>query len=161
MPLLLKLAVIFSLSVSVWAQSDSALARQSDSELAWHKEADNPVAAQFLQPFVPLDIDTYVLEPIGLSRVVYPLLLREQKIQGVVVALIVVSETGDVESFRIVKGDTVPWRFCGESSQTMEVQASQQRWQSGARDFKGYFQFRAPQRQSGPGRRCARDRSGH
>jgi len=67
MPLLLKLAVIFSLSVSVWAQSDSALARQSDSELAWHKEADNPQAAQFLQPFVPLDINTYALEPISIG----------------------------------------------------------------------------------------------
>ena len=57
-----------------------------------------------------------MLEPIGLSRVVYPLLLREQKIQGVVVALIVVSETGDVETFRIVKGDTVLGDFAEKAA---------------------------------------------
>jgi tight adherence protein C len=93
-----------------------AKAQSDSSYVAWHKEADNPVAAQFLQPFVPLDINTYVLEPIGLSRVVYPLLLRQQKIQGVVVALIVVSETGDVETFRIVKGDTVLGDFAEKAA---------------------------------------------
>jgi outer membrane biosynthesis protein TonB len=98
MPRPLKPALVFLLCVSVWAQSASA-------------PAQPPQPVQILSnagiPYVPLGTDTYALEPISLSSVSYPLLLRQQKIQGVVVELILVSETGDVEAVRIVKGDTV------------------------------------------------------
>ncbi len=72
---------------------------------------------------------TYALEPISLSRVVYPLLLRQQKIQGVVVELMLVSETGDVETFRIAKGDSVLGDFA-------ELAAKQWKFKPVTRDGK-------------------------
>jgi TonB family protein len=49
---------------------------------------------------------TYTLEPVTVSNVAYPPQAREQKIQGRIVARILVSETGNVESVEIPPGDT-------------------------------------------------------
>lgn len=50
---------------------------------------------------------TYVLEPLTVSNAVYPLQAQEQKIQGRVIALMRVSETGDVEDVDVFKVDPV------------------------------------------------------
>jgi TonB family protein len=50
---------------------------------------------------------TYVLEPVTISNVVYPPQAREQKTQGRVVAMMLVSENGDVENVRVFKADAV------------------------------------------------------
>jgi len=50
---------------------------------------------------------TYTLEPVKMSNAIYPLQAREQKIQGQVVASMLVSETGDVENVRVFKADAI------------------------------------------------------
>jgi TonB family protein len=50
---------------------------------------------------------TYTLEPVKMSNAVYPLQAREQKIQGRVVAMMLVSETGDVENVQVFKADVI------------------------------------------------------
>jgi TonB family protein len=47
------------------------------------------------------------LDPIEISKAIYPQAAKEQKIQGQVVGNILVSESGQVESVRIDKGDPV------------------------------------------------------
>jgi TonB family protein len=48
---------------------------------------------------------TYLLEPINVAPVVYPLSARQQNIQGKVDAIILVSEIGSVEIARVLKGE--------------------------------------------------------
>jgi len=50
---------------------------------------------------------TYPLEPVKISNAIYPLQAREQKIQGRVVAMMLVSETGDVENVQVFKADAM------------------------------------------------------
>jgi TonB family protein len=50
---------------------------------------------------------TYTLEPVKMSNATYPLHARERKIQGRVVAMMLVSETGDVENVQIFKADAI------------------------------------------------------
>ena len=50
---------------------------------------------------------TYILEPVSVSNVAYPPAAREQKIQGHVVAMFLVSEAGDVENVNVYKMDAV------------------------------------------------------
>jgi hypothetical protein len=98
MPLLRQLVFIFLFSVSSWAQSGSLGAQ--------HNDTNNP-QAQPTHSNTPSTAakTTYALEPIDLSRSVYPLPARQQKIQGQVSGVIVVSETGSVETVQIFKGE--------------------------------------------------------
>jgi TonB family protein len=48
---------------------------------------------------------TYALEPVKISSAVYPSQAREQKTQGRVVAMMLVSENGDVENVQVFKAD--------------------------------------------------------
>lgn len=50
---------------------------------------------------------TYTLEPIKTSNAIYPLQAREQKTQGRVVAMMLVSEAGDVENVQVFKADAI------------------------------------------------------
>jgi TonB family protein len=50
---------------------------------------------------------TYTLEPIKISDAAYPLQAREQKTQARVVAMMLVSENGDIESVQVFKADAV------------------------------------------------------
>jgi len=50
---------------------------------------------------------TYALEPTKISSAVYPLPAREQRIQGRVVAMMLVSEAGDVENVQVFKADAI------------------------------------------------------
>jgi TonB family protein len=50
---------------------------------------------------------TYTLETVKISNAIYPLQAREQKIQGRVVAMMLVSETGDVENVQVFKADAI------------------------------------------------------
>jgi TonB family protein len=50
---------------------------------------------------------TYTLEPVKMSNAIYPLQARERKIQGRVVAMMLVSETGDVENVQVFKADAI------------------------------------------------------
>jgi TonB family protein len=50
---------------------------------------------------------TYTLEPIKMSNAIYPLRAREQRTQGRVVAMMLVSEAGDVENVQVFKADAI------------------------------------------------------
>lgn len=50
---------------------------------------------------------TYTLEPTKVSNAIYPSKAREQKIQGKVVAMMLVSETGNVENVQVFKADAI------------------------------------------------------
>ena len=50
---------------------------------------------------------TYALEPVKMSRAIYPPQAREQKIEGRVVAMMLVSEAGDVENVEVFKADAI------------------------------------------------------
>lgn len=50
---------------------------------------------------------TYTLEPTKVSSAIYPSNAREQRIQGRVVAMMLVSETGDVENVQVFKADAI------------------------------------------------------
>ena len=50
---------------------------------------------------------TYTLEPVKMSTATYPVQAREQKVQGRVVAMMLVSETGDVENVQVFKADSM------------------------------------------------------
>lgn len=50
---------------------------------------------------------TYTLEPIKISNAIYPSQAREQKTQGRVIAVMLVSETGDVENVDVFKADAI------------------------------------------------------
>jgi len=50
---------------------------------------------------------TYTLEPVKMSKAIYPLQARDQKVQGQVIALMLVSETGDVENINVFKADAI------------------------------------------------------
>jgi len=50
---------------------------------------------------------TYPLEPVKISNAIYPLQAREAKIQGQVVAMMLISENGDVENVRVFKADAM------------------------------------------------------
>ena len=49
----------------------------------------------------------YTLEPIKISNAIYPLQAREQKTQGRVIAMMLVSENGDVENVQVFKADAM------------------------------------------------------
>jgi len=50
---------------------------------------------------------TYTLEPTKVSNAIYPSNARKHRIQGRVVAMMLVSETGDVESVEVFKADAI------------------------------------------------------
>jgi TonB family protein len=50
---------------------------------------------------------TYTLETVKVSNAIYPLQARQQKIQGRVVAMMLVSETGEVENVQVFKADAI------------------------------------------------------
>ena len=50
---------------------------------------------------------TYTLEPTKMSNAIYPSKARKQRIQGTVVAMMLVSETGDVENVELFKADAI------------------------------------------------------
>ena len=50
---------------------------------------------------------TYTLEPIKVSNAIYPEKARKKRIQGKVAAMMLVSETGDVEKVEIFKADAI------------------------------------------------------
>jgi TonB family protein len=50
---------------------------------------------------------TYTLEPVKISNAIYPSQAREQKIQGRVVATMLISETGGVENVQVFKTDAL------------------------------------------------------
>lgn len=50
---------------------------------------------------------TYPLEPVKISNAIYPLQAREEKIQGRVVGMMLVSENGDIENVQIFKADAM------------------------------------------------------
>jgi TonB family protein len=80
MPAAWKLAI----SIALFCASGAASTQQSSSE---------PKPGE------------YTLEPIETSEAVYPPAAKEQRIQGRVVGMILVSETGGVESVQIFKND--------------------------------------------------------
>lgn len=47
------------------------------------------------------------MQPVEIWAAIYPAAAREKKIEGEVVAAILVSETGDVESTKVLKGDPI------------------------------------------------------
>jgi TonB family protein len=84
------------------------------SSIPSHSEINPQPTAQVPQsvPIPPSAASTpvgakYELEPIHVPRLVYPSTARQQKIQGVVVAMMLVSETGVAEAVRILEGDEV------------------------------------------------------
>ena len=64
------------------------------------------------------------LEPIEISKAIYPQAAKERKIQGQVVGNILVSESGEVESVRIDKGDPVLAAAAEEAARSWKFKPS-------------------------------------
>jgi TonB family protein len=90
---------------AAWTQSGSTPAQGNDSPTM---PAAQPSPSSTLAPPAgqePSKPPEYKLEPLAVSNVVYPLQAREEKIEGEVVASLWVSDTGDIKSVRVFKGD--------------------------------------------------------
>lgn len=73
---------------------------------------------------------TYTLEPVKISNAAYPPQAREQKVQGRVVAMTLVSENGDVENVQVFKADPL-------LSQAAEETIRQWKFKPVTKDGKG------------------------
>jgi TonB family protein len=59
---------------------------------------------------------TYILESVKISNAAYPLQAREQKIQGRVIATMLVSESGDVENVRVFAANAILFQAAEKQS---------------------------------------------
>lgn len=93
-----KLVIFIALSCAPGTgQTSSPAAQQTPA----------PVGAASTGQGSPDKPEEYALEPIEISKVTYPPAAKEQKVQGKVVGMILVSEIGGVESIHFFKGDAI------------------------------------------------------
>jgi TonB family protein len=106
---ILMMVAFLALSMSnlIWTQSSSSSVQHNDAGQP-QQSRPSPPAEQPVK--APKDEGTskprtYTLEPVASPSVPYPVSAREQKIQGEVVGMVLVSEAGTVENFSVSKGD--------------------------------------------------------
>jgi TonB family protein len=86
MSILPKVVIFLALVCPIWTAADAIWIEQGSSESK---------------------VEKYTLEPVATSEAIYPPAAKEQKLQGKVAGMILVSETGGVESVRFFKGDAI------------------------------------------------------
>src|SRR5271170_730439 len=79
-------------------------------------QKDVPVSAGAEQSPPNSKPDEYTLEPIEISKAIYPQAAKDQKVQGQVVGTILISENGSVEKVDFFKGDAVLAAAAGEAA---------------------------------------------
>jgi TonB family protein len=149
------------LCAAAWAQSASAPAPGNDAAAAPAVQAtpSSTVAPSTGQDTPLSKPPEYKLEPVAVSKIVYPPRAREQKIEGEVVVSMRISGAGDVIIVQVLKGDPLLAHAVEQAAKRWKFKPVISGHKAIAVIAGGLTQIRPQRRQSAGGRRRARDRS--